>query len=148
MLKGMIIALVITSGSFLASCGQQESDEFDLELSKQKWNSAFLTWNEADLRHLDKGEKLFRKHCSVCHKRDGRGDIQLGAPALYSSPIVINQKHVLIQRILQGKKGTSMPAFAVTLGDEEVAAVATYIRNAWGNSAPDSVTAAEVREQR
>ena len=148
MVKNMMLILVIASGYFLVGCGQQESEEFDLELSKQNWNSAFLTWSDADLRHLDKGEKLFRKNCSVCHKRDGRGDIQLGAPALYNSPTVNDQKPVLIQRILQGKKGTSMPAFAVSLSDEEVAAIATYVRNAWGNSASDSVTADEVKHLR
>ena len=148
MVKNVMFTLVIASCCFLVSCGQQESQEFDLELSKQKWNSAFLTWNETDLRFLDKGEKLFSKNCSVCHKRDGRGDIQLGAPALYNSPLVNGQKPALIQLILQGKKGTSMPPFAATLNDQEIAAIATYIRNAWGNAAADSVTATEVNEQR
>jgi mono/diheme cytochrome c family protein len=141
-------ALIIASGLLLMACGQQESQEFDLELSKQKWNSAFLTWNETDLRLLDKGERLFRKNCSVCHKRDGRGDIQLGASALYNSPIVNGQKPALIQLILKGKKGTSMPPFAATLNDEDIAAIATYIRNAWGNYAADTVAAAEVNAQR
>jgi mono/diheme cytochrome c family protein len=34
-----------------------------------------------------------------------------------------------------------MPSFAWTLTDDQVAAVATYIRNAWGNHAPPVETA-------
>ena len=32
--------------------------------------------------------------------------------------------------------GPGMPSFAATLDDTQVAAVATYVRNAWGNAAP------------
>jgi len=148
MVKNMMLALAIASGYLLVSCGQQEADKFDLELSKQKWNSSGSTWSEVDLRRLHNGEKLFRKKCSVCHKGDGRGDIKLGAPALYNSPVVNGQKPVLIRRILEGKKGTAMPAFASTLTDQEIAQLATYLRNAWGNYASDSVTAADVEKFR
>lgn len=147
-MKNMMLALVFASGYFVVACGQQEAEKFDLELSKQKWNSPGLTWSEADLRRLHNGEKLYRKKCSVCHKVDGRGDVKLGAPALYSSPIVNDQKSVLIQRILEGKKGTAMPAFTAALTDDEIAQLATYLRNAWGNSASDSVMAADVEKLR
>jgi mono/diheme cytochrome c family protein len=36
-----------------------------------------------------------------------------------------------------------MPSFAWQLSDPDVAAVVTYIRNAWGNAAP-AVSASEV----
>jgi mono/diheme cytochrome c family protein len=36
-----------------------------------------------------------------------------------------------------------MPPFATSLKDDEVAAVVTYIRNAWGNRAP-AVSARQV----
>ena len=148
MVKNMMLVLVLASGYFVVACGQQEEEKFDLELSKKKWNSAGITWNEADLRRLHNGEKLYRKKCSVCHKGDGRGDTALRAPALYSNPIVNDQKSVLIQRILGGKIGTAMPAFAGVLTDEEIAQLATYLRNAWGNHASDSVTATEVEKLR
>jgi mono/diheme cytochrome c family protein len=41
----------------------------------------------------------------------------------------------------------SMPAYAWKLNDAEIAAVATYIRNSWGNSAP-VVTASDVAKLR
>ena len=41
----------------------------------------------------------------------------------------------------------SMPAYAEKLSDQEIADVATYIRNSWGNAAP-AVTAAQVARAR
>jgi mono/diheme cytochrome c family protein len=43
--------------------------------------------------------------------------------------------------------GPAMPAFAWKLNDAQVAAVATYIRNAWGNAAP-AVSADRARQAR
>jgi mono/diheme cytochrome c family protein len=40
-----------------------------------------------------------------------------------------------------------MPAYAWKLGDDEIAAVASYVRNAWGNKAP-AVTADTVKDMR
>jgi mono/diheme cytochrome c family protein len=40
-----------------------------------------------------------------------------------------------------------MPAFSWILTDDQVAAVITYIRNAWGNSAPP-VSAGDVQKAR
>jgi mono/diheme cytochrome c family protein len=41
----------------------------------------------------------------------------------------------------------AMPAFGMKLSDEDAAVVATYVRNAWGNSAPP-VSASEVAKLR
>ena len=41
----------------------------------------------------------------------------------------------------------SMPAYGGKLSDQEIADVATYIRNAWGNAAP-AVTPAQVAKAR
>ena len=43
--------------------------------------------------------------------------------------------------------GAAMPAFGWKLTDAQVAAVTTYIRNAWGNAAP-AVTADDARAMR
>ena len=40
-----------------------------------------------------------------------------------------------------------MPAYAAKLSDQEIADVATYIRNSWGNAAP-AVTPGEVKRAR
>jgi mono/diheme cytochrome c family protein len=36
----------------------------------------------------------------------------------------------------QAPTAAAMPAFAWVLNDDQVAAVLTYIRNSWGNTAP------------
>lgn len=148
MLRYLKLLTVIVSGFVLLSCGQQESVYFDLEKAKKKWAIAGAERTEADLRVLEQGESLYRSNCSVCHAADGSGDIQLGAPALDSSPIVNGDKAQLIQRILRGKKGTAMPAFADALSDRQVAAVASYLRNAWDNQSTDIVSSEEAANQR
>jgi mono/diheme cytochrome c family protein len=59
----------------------------------------------------------------------------------------------LIRTVLFGSHGAAtvgaptqpaMPSFAWRLGDAQVAAVITYIRNAWGNAAA-AVSASEVK---
>jgi mono/diheme cytochrome c family protein len=42
---------------------------------------------------------------------------------------------------------STMPAYGWKLSDQEVAAVASFVRNAWGNSAP-AVTADDVKKLR
>jgi mono/diheme cytochrome c family protein len=42
---------------------------------------------------------------------------------------------------------STIPAFGWKLGNEQIAAVATYMRNSWGNSAP-AVTADQVKTLR
>jgi mono/diheme cytochrome c family protein len=42
---------------------------------------------------------------------------------------------------------SSMPSYDWKLTDDEIAAVATYVRNAWGNAAPE-VSAGDVKSLR
>jgi mono/diheme cytochrome c family protein len=67
-----------------------------------------------------------------------------------------SQATSLIRVVLEGSRavatdgattGPAMPAFAWKLSDAEVAAVVTYIRNAWGNAAP-AVSAGQVSDIR
>ena len=136
--------IILFSCVVLLACGQRESESFDFEVAKRKWGTDGVAWTEAELQLLESGESLYRSNCSVCHARDGRGDIQLGGPALAGSPFATGPKSQLIQRILLGKKGSAMPAFADSLSDKEIAAVASYLRNAWRNQSADSVSANEV----
>jgi hypothetical protein len=55
---------------------------------------------------------------------------------------VLGRKQDLIAMLLNGKPGTAMASFK-QLSDVELAAVATYTRNAWGNKAEDDRRAAE-----
>ena len=132
----------------ITACGQGEPAVFNVETAAQKWNRQGRIWSEAELIILHEGEKHYRVNCSACHSRDGDGDNHMGAPALHGSPLAMGKKADLIVRILEGKKGSTMPAFASSLSDQEVAGIATYVRNAWGNSSGDIVLQSEVSRLR
>jgi mono/diheme cytochrome c family protein len=96
------------------------------------------------------GEAVYVQTCSLCH--EAHGDEPAIAPSLHGDTVVLSRNPTTVVRIiLQGAQsfhvpadrvGFSMPAFAA-LSDREIAGVATYIRNAWGNRASE-VTEAPV----
>jgi mono/diheme cytochrome c family protein len=88
------------------------------------------------------GEDVYDKHCASCHMKDGSG-MPPDYPPLAGNPSIQMESAVNpIRMVLNGgfPPGTAgnpepygMPPFAQTLSDDEVAAVVTYIRSAWGN---------------
>ena len=88
------------------------------------------------------GQTVYETHCASCHATDGRG-MPPDYPPLAGNPSIQMQSAVNpIRMVLNGgfPPGTAgnpmpygMPPFAQTLSDDEVAAVVTYIRAAWGN---------------
>lgn len=105
---------------------------------------------------LIQGEKIYRQHCAECHADDGSGRAGI-YPRLKNSMSVQRANNVnLIRVILAGgfppvtkaaQRPYGMPPFAPFLSDDEVALVATYIRNSWGNKA-SVVSASEVNQHR
>ncbi|HEX4533120.1 MAG TPA: cytochrome c [Rhizomicrobium sp.] len=89
---------------------------------------------------MQTGKAVFVQRCSVCHAEHGPA-----YPSLAGNSVVQSRDPSTVLRvILQGSQaaptpngpiGYSMPAFPV-LNDTDLAAVATYIRNNWGNRAP------------
>jgi mono/diheme cytochrome c family protein len=100
------------------------------------------------------GKALYQKHCLVCHQLDGSGVGTLNPPLV--TQYVSGDKNKLIRMILKGSKGTieidgdtfsnTMPAQPY-LTDAQIAAVLTYVRSNFGNSA-GPVTPAQVRAVR
>jgi mono/diheme cytochrome c family protein len=90
------------------------------------------------------GQAIYRDQCSACHSLDGRGVPQL-FPSLAESSVVRSSDPTTVLRVvLRGARRVAtaaeptspgMPSFDWQLGDAQVAAVATYIRNAWGAAA-------------
>lgn len=99
---------------------------------------------EPTLREL--GEKLFTEHCVSCHGAQGEG-VAGAYPALAGNRAVLMNNPANLLRIIQrggfapstagNPRPFGMPPFAGLLDDKEVAAVASYVRNAWGNQAAD-----------
>ena len=69
-------------------------------------------------------------------------------PALKGSKIATGDIKTHIDMVLFGKKNTAMMAFGKILNNDDIAAVITYERNAWGNNTGDVVTPERVRDER
>ena len=103
-------------------------------------------------KKLPDGKQVFTATCAVCHKASGEG-LEGTYPPLAESEWVAGDDAKLVRIILHGLTGpvevagqtyaSAMPPWGATLKDADVAAVATYIRSAWGNTAAP-VTAARV----
>ena len=92
------------------------------------------------------GAGVYREVCAACHMPDGKGAIGAGAyPALGG-----NQKLEVagypISLILNGQR--AMPGFGRMLDDQQVAAVASYIRTSFGNRFTGAVRADDVKAMR
>lgn len=109
-----------------------------------------------DREVMKAGTQIYADECSACHGLDGKGQALLFPALSGSAAVQQTDPTTVLHVVLRGARsvGTAaaptapaMPEFGWTLDDDQIAAVATYIRNAWGNSAPP-VTASEVGETR
>lgn len=123
-----------------------------------------LPGNEGDIgkaasaQVLKDGETLYNVNCGTCHQPDGLGASSADAGAkLVGNPMVqASNPASLINVILYGphlaklsgpKRWKDMPEFGSKLADEEIAAIASYLRNAWGNVG-GAVSEEQVAKQR
>jgi len=94
--------------------------------------SADREWSKDEL--MAKGEQVYNTNCAACHQAAGQG-VPPAFPALAGSAITTGDANAHIAMVLNGKAGTAMAAYRDILNDADLAAVITYERNAWGNSA-------------
>jgi cytochrome c oxidase subunit 2 len=93
-----------------------------------------------------RGEKVYATNCAACHQANGKGAGPI--KALDGSPVVLDaDKTKQIQILLKGIVDKGMPAWA-QLSDTDLAAVATYTKNAWTNKTGQIVQPADVLAQR
>jgi mono/diheme cytochrome c family protein len=127
---------------------------------KEKIDTETITDLKGPERELYiKGKEIYARDgfCSTCHQPDGGGLSASGFPPLVGTQWVVGSDERLIKIVLHGMLGSidvngtryggqvPMTPFGGMLNDEEVAAVLTYVRNAFGNKAtaisPDQVKA-------
>jgi mono/diheme cytochrome c family protein len=91
------------------------------------------------------GKEIYGTLCAVCHQADGRGRDKV-APPLVGSPFALGPPAVVIRIMLHGKRGPTnvMPALGPLITDDQIAAVLTYVRREWGQTAP-AIDAAAVK---
>ena len=102
------------------------------------------------------GARVYEQHCADCHGKNGEG-LAGAFPALAGNrAVTLTQPNNAIRIVLGGgylpatagnPRPHGMPPYGHVLKDADVAAVLSYIRNAWGNAAP-AVSAFEVQKQR
>ncbi|NNE91849.1 MAG: cytochrome c [Verrucomicrobiales bacterium] len=100
--------------------------------------------NAVATSQMDLGKAAYAT-CAACHGPDGTG-MPVGplkmAPSLVGSEMLLGDPDQSLLIVLKGiQKETAdyagvMATLAAALDDEKLAAVLTYTRNSWGNSAP------------
>ena len=102
------------------------------------------------------GKAVYVRACIACHEADGSGAPRIYPPLPGNALLQSADPLSTLRIILDGAQTVttprapnpgSMPAYAKQLSDQEIADVANYIRNSWGNAAP-MATAAQVRKAR
>ena len=105
---------------------------------------------------METGRKVYGAQCAVCHGAEGEGHAPSYPPLKGNQSITMQSPVNSIRMVLNGgyAPGTiknprphGMPPFAQLLDDKEVAAVVTYIREAWGNDGTP-VTPSQANELR
>ena len=79
---------------------------------------------------MAEGETIYSRDCATCHGADGS---EGSAPALAGS-VGLGDKDRVVREMLTGVPAKGMPPFAPNLTDRRIAAVATFVRGAWGNA--------------
>ncbi len=117
--------------------------------------------NGAEQQVFLKGKSIYSREgfCSTCHQADGKGLPASGFPPLAATQWVTGSTDRLIRIVLNGLHGplevqgkkyagqVPMTPFGEMLNDEELAAVLTYVRNAFGNKA-SAISPAQVKAVR
>jgi mono/diheme cytochrome c family protein len=104
----------------------------------------------------DRGAALYAQNCVPCHRDNGEG-LPKVFPSLSGSPAVVGDPIELAQWILSQKRPASIPAGRYPtqmllfgwMSDPDAAALLTFIRSHFGNSAPpvDAAMIAKSREK-
>lgn len=91
------------------------------------------------------GRKVYADRCADCHGAQGEGVAGMYPALAGNRALTMEIASNSVLSVLNGgfapatvgnPRPFGMPPYAVSLKDEEIAAVLSYIRNAWGNKAP------------
>ena len=95
---------------------------------------------------MRRGEKVYAQQCAWCHGEQGEGEPGVFPPLAGNRAVSLHNPTNLIQMVRRGgyspategnPRPYGMPPFGHVLGDEDIAAVLTFVRASWGNQAPE-----------
>lgn len=122
--------------------GEEQEGQGEQQEQQRQDEQAQGDGESVDLEALvSQGRGIYTRNCSSCHGGEGGGG---AGPALAGNQD-LQDVGATAGQIIHG--GGGMPAFGSRLSDEQVAAVASYVRNSWGNEF-GPVTPAEAEQQR
>ncbi len=96
---------------------------------------------------MSQGESQYNTSCAACHQANGQG-LPPTFPAIAGSAMATGDIVAHIDIAIHGRPGTAMAAFGPQLSDEQLAAIVTYQRNAFGNDTGDLVKPADIAAAR
>ncbi len=98
------------------------------------------------------GANLYIDHCMGCHQSMGRGIPGVFPPLAGNGVILASDPADILKIILLGippQNGRiAMPSFAGGMSDQQIAALANYVRTSWGNTAVPNATSSMVAKLR
>lgn len=115
------------------------------EVARAEAEAEDREWDQEEL--VERGQEVYNTSCATCHQEDGSG-VPDTFPPLVDNELVVGDMDPVTEVVIHGVEGTAMPAFGPQLSNADLAAVVTYIRNAWGNDVGDMVSPAEIEEAR
>src|SRR5690606_1992068 len=118
--------------------------------------AAWYSLSPAAAQTAADGKAAYEANCAACHQPDGRGLAGAFPPLAESDWLHGKSPADVVTTVLQGLEGeivvnnvtynSLMPAQS-HISDADIAAIATYVMNSWGNPG-GSITEEEVRAQR
>lgn len=114
------------------------------------------TFEAAPAAQRDLGQRVYRQHCADCHGAQGEGARGAYPPLAGNRAVLMDSPVNVLQAIVSGgfapataghPQPYGMPPFRTLLSDVEIAAVASHLRQSWGNRA-SAVSALDVQRVR
>jgi mono/diheme cytochrome c family protein len=107
----------------------------------------------AEPAQIDLGQRVYKQHCADCHGAQGQGAPGAYPPLAGNRAVLMDSATNVVQAIVSGgfspatpghPQPYGMPPFRTLLTPVEIAAVASYLRQSWGNRA-GAVSALDVQ---
>jgi mono/diheme cytochrome c family protein len=107
----------------------------------------------AELPSGNNGAQLYANNCARCHGGNGEGVANNFPNLAHNQAVWDGPADNLIGMILGGYapwhvNQSSMPAFGQSLSDDQIAAIANYVRTSWGNKGVADATGTQVGDLR
>jgi len=150
--------LVFWGGIYMA----EFSGDFRYDVYDPHWKPGLASdQSQAVFDPIKKGERLYKNNCQACHQATGAG-VPGAFPPLAGSPWVVGDEARIVKILLRGLQGPievmgnqyngNMPSYGengLNWDDRDIAAAATWVRQAWGNGAPpvSEETVAAIRSE-